>query len=107
MVAVGKACRLGRYYPVKYSYKNGKASFHKRGIIYTDTFLFTGKDIVPFRIQNPARIQSRNIDFKNVYKAVLVQIGVYIPSAPVEEKGYKRMINLPDWLNMQNIFLKI
>jgi hypothetical protein len=33
-------------------------------------------------------------------------MGVYIPSAPVEEKGYKRMINLPDWLNMQNIFIK-
>jgi hypothetical protein len=25
----------------------------------------------------------------------------------VEEKGYKRMINLPDWLNIQNIFLKL
>jgi hypothetical protein len=24
----------------------------------------------------------------------------------VEEKGYKRMINLPDWLNMLNIFIK-
>ena len=34
-------------------------------------------------------------------------MGVYIPSAPVEEKGYKRMINLPDWLNIQNIFIKL
>jgi hypothetical protein len=33
-------------------------------------------------------------------------MGVYIQSAPVEEKGYKRMINLPDWLNMQNKFIK-
>lgn len=33
-------------------------------------------------------------------------MGVYIPSAPVEEKGYKRMINLPDWLNIQNKFIK-
>jgi hypothetical protein len=34
-------------------------------------------------------------------------MGVYIPSVPVEEKGYKRMINLPDWLNIQNIFIKL
>jgi len=25
----------------------------------------------------------------------------------VEEKGYKSMINLPDWLNIHNIIIKI
>jgi hypothetical protein len=60
---------------------------------------------VPFRIQSPARIQPEPGDLKIAYKAVLLQMGVYIQSAPVEEKGYKRMINLPDWLNMQNIFI--
>ena len=33
-------------------------------------------------------------------------MGLYIPSAPVEEKGYKSMINLPDWLNIHNIIIK-
>ena len=32
---------------------------------------------------------------------------LYIPSAPVEEKGYKSMINLPDWLNIHNKIIKI
>ena len=59
-----------------------------------------------FASKGPARIQPEPGDLKIAYKAVLLQMGVYIPSAPVEEKGYKRMINLPDWLNMQNIFIK-
>ena len=29
-----------------------------------------------------------------------------MPSAPVEEKGYKNMINLPDWQNIHNIIIK-
>jgi hypothetical protein len=29
-----------------------------------------------------------------------------MPSAPVEEKGYKSMINLPDWQNIHNLIIK-
>jgi hypothetical protein len=60
-----------------------------------------------FASAGPAWIPYKPTDIKVGYKAVLLQMGVYIPSAPVEEKGYKRMINLPDWLNIHNIFIKL
>jgi hypothetical protein len=39
----------------------------------------------------------QNRVLKVAYKAVLQQTGLYRGFVPVEEKGYKNMINVPDW----------
>jgi hypothetical protein len=44
--------------------------------------------------------------FKIVKKELSAQIARYILSAPLEEKGYKCIINLPDWQNKQKNIIK-
>jgi len=39
------------------------------------------------------------------YKLFPEQSAFYKPPAPVEKKGYKNMIKLPDLRNIQNIFI--
>ena len=100
MVAVGQACRVGRYYPINTHIKKGKPLF-THAEFYKQIFLYILERIsYRFASNGPTRILAKPGGLKIAYKAVLVQMGIYIPSVPVEEKGYKRMINLPDWLNM-------
>jgi hypothetical protein len=40
------------------------------------------------------------------YKTPIRQLVLYIASAPVEEKGYKSIMNLSDQENIHNIFIK-
>jgi len=51
---------------------------------------------------DPGKISGLN----GAYKSVLELLALYIPSAPVEEKGYKNMINLPDWVTIRKIIIK-
>jgi hypothetical protein len=63
-------------------------------------------EIVLFRIQTDQPDLAKSPDLKGAYKSVLRELGLYIPFAPVEEKGYKSMINLPDWSNIHSIIIK-
>jgi hypothetical protein len=53
-----------------------------------------------------SRILVKSVGLQIAYKPPLRQLVLYIPSAPVEEKGYKSIMNLPDWVNIHNIFIK-
>ncbi len=46
------------------------------------------------------------VDRKNVNLSVLTKLKDYLPCTPVELKGYKKMINLPDWLVWHSIPVK-
>jgi hypothetical protein len=53
-----------------------------------------------------SRILEKSPGLNDAYKSVLEVLALYIPSAPVEEKGYKNMINLPDWVIIRKIIIK-
>jgi len=53
-----------------------------------------------------SRILAKPADLPIAYKPPLQQLVLFISSAPVEGKGYKSVMNLPDWVNIRNIFIK-
>jgi hypothetical protein len=53
-----------------------------------------------------SRILEKSPGLNDAYKSFLEVLALYIPSVPVEEKGYKKMINLPDWVTIRRIIIK-
>jgi hypothetical protein len=52
------------------------------------------------------RNQWKSFGLKVAYKSVLFKIALNMAPAPVEEKGYKSMINLPDWISVSYFISK-
>jgi hypothetical protein len=53
-----------------------------------------------------SRIPTKPAGLPIAYKPPLRQLVLNISSVPVEEKGYKSIMNLPDWVNIRNIIIK-
>jgi hypothetical protein len=50
---------------------------------------------------NRSRTALKPVDISIVISGVLWKSKINLTCAPVETKGYKRMINLPDWHNIK------
>jgi len=59
-----------------------------------------------FPLQNPGIWFYKTKGITIVNTELLDCLGLYISSAPVEGKGYKRILKLPDWLNNQHNMIK-
>jgi hypothetical protein len=71
-----------------------------------DSMVFYGEERAQFPVDTTGAVTVRPVDRKNVNLSVLTKLADYLSCTPVEPKGYKKMINLPDWLVWHSIPIK-
>jgi hypothetical protein len=64
-------------------------------------------DVVSFLVRKKEDESGKNPSITIVYKPLPGQSGLYIESAPVEEKGYMNIINRPEYHETRNNSLKM